>query len=168
MGSQSKGMEVKTSIKSFTIIELLVVLLITSIIMGIVFSVHQFVNKQFHEKSLLERSNSNINFLEKKLWREFNNSICYIGESKFQLNFKKGNLISEFVIEEDFVLINKDTFDLYVENFFFYNKGESVIRGRVDALKLIIPIKNNIKREIFVYKQEDVESLLNDNIDYGK
>ena len=70
----------KTKTPSFTLLELLVVMIITAIVVGMAFSVLRLVQNQIHAiKSNFEKT-STLALFEQQLWQDFNdkNEIQFI------------------------------------------------------------------------------------------
>ncbi|RTY77498.1 hypothetical protein EKL97_15250 [Flavobacterium sp. LS1P28] len=148
-------------IKSFTLPELLVVMIITVIVVGMAFSVLRLVQKQIHAIQTNFEKTSGLALFEQRLWQDFNE------RNKIQFSEKENSLLLEsemdtvvYSFQEKYILRNKDTIKLkLVVNKLFF-KGKEVKNGELDALS--ISAKTEIPDyEIFVSKKNDLTFFMN-------
>jgi competence protein ComGF len=151
----------KNKIKSFTLLELLVVMIITAIVVGMAFSVLRLVQKQIHVIETNFAKTSSLALFEQKLWQDFNEL------NTIQFNEDTNSLLMEsemdtvlYSFQENYILRNKDTIKLkLVANKLFF-KGKEVKEGNIDALS-ISGIAELPDYEIFVSKKNDVTLSMN-------
>ena len=144
-----------------TINEMLVVIIISTIVVGMAFSVLRMV--QMHMWSIEEHisKNTTITRLEQSLWIDFNrhNTIHYnLDESV--LNFKSELDSVVYKFSEEVVIKGKDTFKLKIENKDLLFDGSPVKSGKIDALKLELA-KPPQKKVLFIYKHKDASQFIN-------
>ncbi|MCC9070902.1 prepilin-type N-terminal cleavage/methylation domain-containing protein [Flavobacterium sp. F-65] len=148
-------------IKSFTLAELLIVIIITAIVVGMAFSVLRLVQKQIHTIQTNFDKSSNLALFEQKLWQDFNelNTIQYNKEEKLLLMQSEMDTVI-YSFNDTYSLRNKDTIKLkLVPNFLFLN-GKETEYGDIDAIK--IQANNElVDYEIFVSKKNDVTFFIN-------
>lgn|SRR5690606_5133596 len=124
-------------IKAFTLGEIIVVLILTSIVAGLAFSVLSLV--QSHMKSIQNNFNQQTELakLEVKLTLDFNRyPIIEYNKTEEQLKLVSELDSTFYYIRKNFVVNEKDTFNIpfKVKSFFFL--GNSVDEGLIDAVKL--------------------------------
>lgn len=151
----------KNKIKSFTLPELLVVMIITAIIVGMAFSVLRLVQKQIHTIQKNFDKTSNLVLFEQRLWQDFNEF------SKVQFNSKENSLLLEsemdtvfYSFQEDFTLRNTDTLKLKLGIVKILFAGKEVKEGDIDA----ITISGEAELPdyaMFVSKKNDVTFFMN-------
>ena len=151
----------KNKLKSFTLPELLVVMIITAIVVGMAFSVLRLVQKQIHIIETNFEKTSSLALFEQKLWQDFNEL------NTIQFNENTNSLLMEsemdtvlYSFQENYILRNSDTIKLkLVANKLFF-KGKEVKEGNIDALS-ISGIAELPDYEIFVSKKNDVTLSMN-------
>lgn len=151
----------KNKIQSFTLPELLVVMIITAIVVGMAFSVLRLVQKQIYAIETNFNKTSNLTLFEQRLWQDFNelNAIQFIvKENRMLLESEMDTVVYSF--KEKYILRNNDTIKLkLVANKFFF-KGKEVQEGNIDAVS--ISAKAEVTDyEIFVSKKNDVTFFMN-------
>lgn len=148
-------------IKSFTLPELLVVMILTAIVVGMAFSVLRLVQKQISIiETNFEKTNS-LALFEQRLWQDFNEM------NRIQFNAKESSLIMEsemdtvvYSFEENYVLRNTDTIKLRLVTNKLFFQGKEVQEGTIDALS--ISGKAELPDyEIFVSKKNDLTLFMN-------
>lgn len=156
-------MKVTTKIKAFTLGEMIVVLLLTTIVVGLAFSVLTLVQKQLStlQGNLVE--SSQIKQLETNILLDFNRyPETYFNEKNEELNFISPIDTLTYWLKEK-VIKNTDTLEiqLYSKQFFF--AGKEVDHGAIDAVKLTF---GNDKRnvDIFVFRPNDAKIFIDNGI----
>lgn len=112
-------------IKSFTLSELLIVMIITAIVVGIAFSVLRLVQKQIHTIQTNFDKTSTLALFEQKLWQDFNEPYTIVYDTKKQiliLNSETDTVTYSF--QENYTLRNTDTIPLKLipKTFFLMEK----------------------------------------------
>lgn len=151
----------KTKTPSFTLPELLVVMIITAIVVGMAFSVLRLVQNQIFAIQTNFEKTSTLALFEQKLWQDFND------KNEIQFNEKESSLLMEsemdtvlYSFQENYILRNMDTIKLKLQiNKMFFN-GKEVQGDTIDALS--ISGKAELPDyEIFVSKKNDLTLFMN-------
>ncbi len=148
-------------IKSFTLTELLVVMIITAIVVGLAFTVLRLVQKQIYAIETNYNKTSNLALFEQKLWQDFNemNSIqCNTKESSLLMQSEMDTVIYSF--QENYTLRNTDTIKLKLVAAKFLFEGKEVQEGQMDAVS-ISATEELLDFEIFVSKKNDLIYTMN-------
>lgn len=148
-------------IKSFTLAELLIVMIITAIVVGMAFSVLRLVQKQIHTIQNNFNKSSSLALFEQKLWQDFNELSSIQYNEKERLLLMKSEIDTViYSFNDNFSLRNSDTIKLkLIPNILFLN-GKETKNGDIDAIK--IQANNElVDYEIFVSKKNDVTFFIN-------
>lgn len=148
-------------IKSFTLAELLIVMIITAIVIGMAFSVLRLVQKQIAAIQKNYEKSSNLALFEQKLWQDFYelHTLTFNRESNsLVMQSEIDTVIYSF--QEDYTLRNKDTLKLKMDitNLFF--DGKEVKNGNIDAISISVG-KELHEYMIFVSKTNDITLKMN-------
>jgi hypothetical protein len=150
-------------VKSFTLSELIVVMIITVIVVGIAFSVLLLVKKQIKGIEKNYQKTTQLALFEEQFWRDFN-VFQQIEMNENQQNiFLKNEIDSiSYQFEDDFVIRNEDTLkvQLKIEN--IYLDGNTVESGLIDAINFSA-LKEIPDYTFFVYKKNDATQYMNQN-----
>lgn len=148
-------------LKSFTLAELLVVMIITAIVVGMAFTVLRIVQKQIHAIQTNFDKTSTLALFEQKLWQDFNEPhvILYDNQNQTLIMTSEIDTIT-YLFKEDFSMRNLDTIKLKInpKNAFF--KGKEVTKGYIDAIRLSAETSLP-DYEIFVSKKNDITFFMN-------
>jgi prepilin-type N-terminal cleavage/methylation domain-containing protein len=151
----------KNRIKSFTLPELLVVMIITAIVVGMAFSVLRLVQNQIHAIEINFEKTSSLALFEQKLWQDFNEF------NAIQYNANNRNLLIEsemdtvlYSFQENYTLRNKDTLKLKLDVHKLFFEGEEIKEGAIDAIS-ISGMAELPDYEIFVSKKNDLTLSMN-------
>ena len=146
---------------AFTLSEMIVVLLITTIVVGMAFGVLQLVQKQMQGIQGNYERNTELNLLRQSLWIDFNTyeRVYYDG--------KQGELLFEnplgqlrYQIEENNVIKGRDTFDIKWKSQKFYFENIERSLGEIDAINFETTMEMG-NRTLFVYKNNGATTYLN-------
>ena len=151
----------RSKIKSFTLSELLVVMIITAIVVGMAFSVLRLVQKQIVMIQNNYSKTANLSLFEQRLWQDFNAFIeVKLTENGTNLSMKSEMDSVFYKFNEDFILRNSDTIKLKltIDRVFF--EGKQVKEGNIDAISLSgeLELPNYA---IFVSRKNDVTFFMN-------
>ena len=147
-------------VKSFTLSELLVVMIITAIVVGMAFSVLRLVQKQVHTIEANFDKTSSLSLFEQHFWQDFNQFNT--------VRIQKGNTVvlqSEidtvtYVFSDNFILRDKDTIKLKLGITKTLFKGKDVGSGTIDAIS--ISAENELPNySIFVSRKNDATLMMN-------
>ena len=151
----------KNKLPSFTLSELLVVLIITAIVIGMAFSVLRLVQREIHAIQTNYDKTSSLVLFEQRLWKEVNQlhditysasteTITMVSESDTVLYSFKGN----------YVLRNADTIALKLKPIQFLFEGKTITEGKVDGI--YVSADEEVKGyEIFISKKNDLTYSMN-------
>ena len=149
-------------IQAFTINEMLVVLLLTSIVVGMAFGVLQLVQSQMNGIAANYERSSEMNLLRQSLWIDFNQCDgAWYDLTTNELLFFNGLRDVSYRINEDHILKGTDTFQVTLVKKTFFFKGLPRISGEIDALD-IVTSKESGSQRLFVSKKNAATSYLND------
>lgn len=148
-------------IKSFTLPELLVVMILTAIVVGMAFSVLRLVQKQIRIIETNFEKTNRLALFEQRLWQDFNET------NSVQFNAKENSLLMEsemdtvvYSFQENYILRNMDTIKLRLVANKILFKGKEVQEGVIDAVS--ISGKAELPDyEIFVSKRNDLTYTMN-------
>lgn len=153
-------MAIDKKIKAFTLSEMLVVLVISSIVIAAAFLILTMVQKQFMVVQKNINNKQEINFFERLLWRDFNTyTINY--QKKKDLLMLTNNIDSiQYSFFKEYTIREKDTFFVQITTKELFLDGNKVVNGVIDAIK----IKTNPlfgSKKIFIYTSKDATYYLN-------
>ena len=150
-----------TKIKAFALQEMIVVLLITSIVVGMAFSVLNLVQRQMNNINGIYDTKMETNQLRQSLWIDFNRySYAFYDGKKRELSLGNGMETKNYQIAEGLFTTERDTFFIPVESMKFYFKNEERLYGEIDAIELKTD-KASGGQYVFVYKENAADTYLN-------
>ena len=158
---QDIGFMTNHRIKSFTLPELLVVMILTAIVVGMAFSVLRLVQQQIHIIETNFEKTSTFALFEQRLWQDFNemNSVQFnANENRLLLESEMDTVVYSF--QEDYILRNADTIKLRLATNKLFFKGKEVQEGVIDAVLLSGKVELP-DFEIFVSKKNDLTYTMN-------
>ncbi|WP_062053727.1 prepilin-type N-terminal cleavage/methylation domain-containing protein [Aquimarina longa] len=142
-------------IKAFTLTELMVVIVISTIVVGLAFSVLRIVQNNMRSISKNYESREQIQSLETALTIDFNRF------TSIQWDPSKNVLTASSPIEErvyqifnDSIITNMESYIVAVKEKKFYFEGTPVNSGAIDAMKLTFDNTRELHR-LFVFKYND-------------
>lgn len=146
--------------KAFTIAEMLVVLVISSIIITITIMVLNLVQGQIRSIQTIYKTNTEIRLLKRGLWQDFNVHRIYFDNSKSQLLCASEKDTVIYVFHATYVTRNLDTINVNVFEKKVFLGGEEVKNGSIDALEIHLSeeIKN---KKLFIFKTNDAAHYIN-------
>ena len=146
---------------SFTLSELLIVMIITAIVVGIAFSVLRLVQQQIYKIERNFNKTISLNLLEQTLWQDFNTfTLISFNKGDSTLILESVNDTIQYKFQESFILRNSDTIKVKVVPTQTFFRGKTVDGGMIDAIK--ISAENELPdHTIFVCRQIDAAVLIN-------
>ena len=154
-------------IKAFTILELVVVMILTSIIVGIVYSAYEVVGNQYNSYRKINTQNKQVALLNMLLNKDFTTShFIKCGEDKL-LFYDKENKITSYDFGEQDITRNNNAF---TDTFFipslnvemkFLNQMQQVQNNLVDELYFESLIFN--QQQAFHFKKQYAADVLINN-----
>jgi type II secretory pathway pseudopilin PulG len=142
-------------LKSFTLSEMLVVLIITAIVVGLAFSVLTLVRKQVFNLQSNTDQKINQDLLQSKLFIDFNTYTEAFVEESNKLKFKNEVDSVFYIFEENLIKLDRDTLCRNLNQVQFLYKNNNVKQGRVDAVKYSVETKQGVFTNYFIYKSND-------------
>ncbi len=150
-------------VRAFTINEMMVVLVISTIVVGIALSVLTSVRKQFLMIEREMQQATELNLLQQALWLDFHRYQTIEFHQSGQLLRLKHALDSvDYHFFSDKIIREKDTFHLSFETQLFFDKGNPVQSGNVDALTLRHIENENIAQDVFVFQTPSAFNFMNE------
>ncbi|QYJ68274.1 PulJ/GspJ family protein [Flavobacterium litorale] len=148
-------------IKSFTLSEMLVVMIITAIVVGIAFSVLRLVQKQIITVERNFQKTTEISLFEQRIWQDYNqHNKIVTTNNKIILTSVTDTVIYNF--SQNYVLRNTDTINVKLAIDKFYYLGKEVKSGFIDAVS--ISAENEIPNHtLFVSTQYDATHYMNND-----
>lgn len=150
-------MKLPTKIKAFTLIELVVVIAVSTVVAGLAFSVLRLIQKNTTSISIGYERKYQVQSLALSLHSDFNRFTTVSWDSvKEELKFDSP--IEEKVYEfyGDSIKVQGKTFDVGFHTQDFYFKGEKVQNNEIDALKIVMEVVVGQELPIFVFKHNDL------------
>lgn len=146
-------------LNSFTLSEMLVVLIITAIVVGLAFSVLSIVRRQVHKLQSDTDQRVKYDMIKSKLFFDFNKypNAYLSGDDTFLFKSEIDSTI--YIIKDDQIVSNQDTLIKNVKEAQFFYKNSQVEKGKIDAIKFIIEEKREVFKSIFVYKYNDATDI---------
>lgn len=148
-------------LKSFTLAELLVVMIITAIVVGMAFSVLRLVQKQI---SAIQRNldkTSTLALFEQKIWQDFNEPHAIIYDDARKILVMTSDIDTVvYSFQKQYSLRNQDTIKLKITLNKVFFKGKEIKSGAVDAMTILAETELP-DYQIFVSKKNDVTFFMN-------
>ena len=154
-------MKTKQRIQAFTLSEMIIVLIITSIVVGLAFSTLRLVQQYMNVIQDNFSKNTELGLLETSLWIDFNRySIIEYNERENELNFSNEIDSKTYVLNENYIIKGIDTFNIKTHSKILFFNGNEVENGPVDAIKLNAD-KELQSQIIFIFKTNDATLHMN-------
>ena len=150
-----------SKVKSFTLSELLVAMIITVIVVGLAFTVLNLVTKQITVIQKNYNRSTELAFFKQRIWLDFNaNNEIVFNEVNNQLILKSDFDLIYYDFKGDYVLRNHDTLrvKIQVEKLLF--QGKEITKGYVDAVSFLEE-KDVDDSIFFVFKDNDATFFMN-------
>nr|WP_321232942.1 hypothetical protein [uncultured Psychroserpens sp.] len=151
----------KSKIAAYTLSEILIVMIISTIVIGLAFMVLSLVQRNMWAIGENLNNTAELNRLEQSLWIDFNryNNISFsVNEDKLLFLSPRDSI--SYYFNSEFITRAKDTFHFkHVEKLFFFD-GKKIYKGKLDALKLELP-KAYGNQQLFVFKSNDASQFMN-------
>ena len=150
-------------IPAFTLTEILVVLALSTIVIGLAFSVLNLFSKNLMLIQNNYHQSGNRQLVEQQLWVDFH-SFTELNYDRFSRTLKLKTPLDSitYTFEETYLLREKDTLFQGTVHTQFFNEGTQQAAGLIDAVKLLLSIEQDTA-QIFVYRLNDAKT----NMSYG-
>lgn len=147
-------------IKAFSLQEMMVVLIITSIILGMAFAVLNLVQRQMEGIETIYAVKTDVNRIRQSLWIDFNRySYILYDQKRKELRFSNEMGEKTYMLTNGNLFINENT-QVPFESIEFYFDNQAVVHGEVDAIS-VKTSKETGHQEIFVFKENTPETYIN-------
>ncbi len=148
-------------IPAFTLSEMIVVLLITTIVVGMAFAVLNLVQKQMNGIEKNYAKNTEFNLMRQSFWIDFNrfDKVIYNAGNN-ELTFTNAMNSTRYLLGENSIIREKDTFFLKWETQKFYFENTEVSLGEIDAIDFKTS-KAFGSQQLFVYKTNAATTYMN-------
>lgn len=147
-------------IKSFTLAEMLVVLVISAIVVSLAIAVLMLVQKQMQIIQSIEEKKQEIIFLERALSQDFNQGRPYYQlKEKTLTKYSKHDTVS-YKFNDGYVLRNDDTLKVDIKNIQCFLDGHQIKEGYVDAIGVSFSEKF-YNKDLFISKIKDAAFYMN-------
>ena len=158
---KKRFLKTNKKIPAFTLSEMIVVLILTSIVVGLAFSVLTLVQK--HMKTIQNNfsQNTEINKLKQSLWLDFNryNKIVFENrEDKLVFSTAIDSIV--YKINKKYIVRDIDTFNIQFSSKTLFFDGNATEKGHIDAIRLETS-KTFQNQKLFIYKQNDATLFMN-------
>lgn len=148
-------------VAAFTLSELMVVLVVSSIVVTIAFFALNSVQKQIRNIQQTYEKQQEIQFVERLLLGDLNTHQGYYNDKKNKLVLTSLKDSIHYYFQDHVMVRNKDTIRLQVVSKIFYREGKETKEGYVDAVEL--QFSNTFSRHsIFVSKMNDAFHYIQD------
>ena len=153
-------MLINKKIQSFTLSEMMVVLVISAIVISLAITVLNLVQQQIKSITANFERTTEINLLEQALTYDFNAyNLFYIPKNhRLICANPKDTVVYHF--KQQFVLRNTDTIKLQIAETTLFLEGQKVKEQTIDGLSITLSMKfqNN---QLFVFKQKEAAYYMN-------
>lgn len=156
-------MKISKKIESFTLSEVLVVLVVTAIVVAIAFSVLRLTTQQYAAINARYKERAEIQKLEQRLYTDINtmNEVSWNAkERKLLVKNKERSVTYDWTT--DYLIRNTDTVSYNTKEIRLFYKGVEVGEGVIDGLEIELlrtgqPIRLFVSRKLDA--KEDLEKL---------
>lgn len=146
-------MEIKQKLSSYTLSEIIVVLILTSIVTGMAFSVLRLVQNYMMTIQNNYAHQTETNKLKQVLWLDFNRYTDMEYKPIENKLWLKNELDSTFyVFHQKYIVSEMDTFDIVIDDTSFFYLGNKTNAGAIDAIKITMS-KAFQGQVVFAYKK---------------
>ena len=153
-------MKFNKKIEAFTLSEMIVVLLLTSVVVGLAFTILNLVQQHMYSIQKNYSVSNELNTLETALWLDFNRfQKMTFNKHENALKFYSEIDSTSYFFYEHSIVKEQDTFELKFEIKQFYFSSKPVWEGSVDAIKLETT-KDFQNRQLFVFKTNDATAFM--------
>ena len=138
---------------------MMVALVITSIVVGLAFTVLSLVQKQMNTIDKNLSNNQSVTLLQESLWIDFNRYENIRIESNKLNMFHPLDSVS-YIFNTNYSIKQKDTFKVVVKSMTGYFNASPVMSGQINAISLEVDIEGVLKK-VFAYKTNTAVNYMN-------
>jgi Tfp pilus assembly protein PilV len=150
-------------IAAFTLSEVLIVLVVTSIVVAIAFTVLRLVTKQYNAINMRYQERTEIQKLKQRMTTDFDSAKSIFWdylEEKLQINKGNEDLVN-YEWTDNFLLRNTDTLSKHIAELKLFYRGDEVVKGQIDGIDIELKRSGQIIN-LFVSKKLDSRQQLSD------
>ncbi len=148
-------------IQAFTLSEMVVVLILTSIVVGLAFSVLTLVQKHMAGIQQNFANGTALNKLEQSMWLDFNRySRIKYDPMEEEITFANDIDSITYRFYDAYITKTADTFHIQLQHKTMYFEGSTIGTGTMDAIKLETG-KADQNQTLFIYRDNDATPFLN-------
>ncbi|MDG2194284.1 MAG: prepilin-type N-terminal cleavage/methylation domain-containing protein [Polaribacter sp.] len=147
-------------VDAFTLSELLVVLVVSSIVISLTFVILGLVQKQIREIQSNLKDQQEIQFLERILLQDINTHRAFYRQQKDELFLVSNKDTILYHLEKEYLVRLKDTIKLRLVEKQFFLDGKQIKNGWFDAIGLRFN-QSYTSKNILVFKVKDAAHYLN-------
>ncbi len=154
-------MQTKPKIQAFTLSEMIVVIILTSIVVGMAFSVLTLVQRQMSGVQNNFNKTTELAILEQALWLDFNRySKVEYDVADDELIFTSEVNSTTYKFTNTHIVKDLDTFNIAEHSKLFFFDGDKTSHGKVDAIRFETS-KTFQDQGFFVFKLNDANQFIN-------
>ncbi len=155
-------MQLNRKISSFTLSEMMVVLVISAIVISLAITVLNLVQQQISSINSNFRKNAEVRLLERTLYTDFNkHKLSYSSKDSLLICANPNDTVF-YKFNHNYVLRNKDTLHVQIAQMTNYLDAQVVKENTIDALSLTLSNEFQNK-QLFIFKQKDAAFYMNTN-----
>lgn len=150
----------QNKLKAFTLGELLVVMIVSSIVISVTFLVLNIIRKQVITMQENYEKKQAFRFFETTFSRDFNlnTAFYYVKEKRLNLTNTKDSI--QYLFLDTMVLRNQDTFHVELGKIVLFLDGKIVTDKSLDAI-LMEASKSFAQQQLFVQQRKDAAYYIN-------
>ncbi|WP_405610868.1 prepilin-type N-terminal cleavage/methylation domain-containing protein [Polaribacter sp. Asnod1-A03] len=150
----------RTKFKAFTLAEMIVVLVVSSIVISMSFLVLNMVRKQVSLIQINYSKKQEVQLFEATFMRDFNSYSAFYDKKKEQLILKNSKDSITYLFLENLIIRQKDTIQIEVVNKKLLLDGVEVKEQHIDAIEIKLSPQFSGK-QLFVHQTKDASYYLN-------
>ncbi|QTE21148.1 prepilin-type N-terminal cleavage/methylation domain-containing protein [Polaribacter cellanae] len=149
-----------TKLKAFTLAEMLVVLVVSSIVISMAFLILNMVRKQVKLIQANYQKKQEIQFFETRFSRDFNSYNAFFRNKENKLILKDTKDSITYTFSDNLIIREKDTFFLKIENKKLFLNGLLVENKFIDGIEIQFS-EEFANKTIFIQQNKDATFYLN-------
>lgn len=153
-------MRLNKKVDAYTLSEMLVVLIISSIVISLTFVALNMVQKQVLSIQKNFQNQQEVQSLERALWSDFNTHTIFYNSKSNTLKFTSYKDTLTYYFKNNFILREKDSFPIDITTKKLFLDGIVIKDGYIDAIGLETK-QSYTNKKLFVYKEKDALFYLN-------
>lgn len=153
-------MKKKNKIEAFTLAEMIVVLVVSSIVIATGFLVLQMARQQIRVIQKNYYKKQEVSSFENILYRDFSSKTAKYNPSKQLLILKsqKDSILYQF--KEKYITRNKDTFEIEANKIITFLDGNKATNNSIDAIQISLS-ENFSNVKLFLQQTKDASHYIN-------